>query len=720
MKEANFALPSVEETLRQFDVLLSSDVKQSTRKNPLGDLFAACQSAAKSLGLTGGATRGVVGPDTPLPDIAYALGMHAREVTLSGSWWEADHGSLITRKLESGEPVLIRSSRSGEVMEYSCEGYVTGFKPLTREIALGLEIQATALYAGLPDTPLHFKNILALVLRPYRYELWFYLLLTVVIASLTYVVPVASGLVVDHAVPHRNVTLLIAVVIAVVVCNLLMLSLRYTAELIVQRIEGAAGTDLQTAFLDRLFRMPMKFLSSYNKADLMRRFTAMEGARRSAFRMLVRTCMDLITFLVGLGALVYYYPVGALAVLGISALNLGAAFALGRMSRAAYEEGEAMTANVMTIVYELIANMLPIRMFAAQRRAFMRWRDNFVEMRRRQVRATRFGDAYSAFQQSLSLLTLCAVFSIVTYSTSTAAPGSIGEYVSFVSSVSIVTGSVASLASTVLAYFSLVTAVAMSLPLRMELPESVSGRKKLAESRGEIEMQGVDFKYADEQPLVFSNFSLHIKPGEYIGIVGPSGCGKSTLVRLLLGLLHPTNGKVFIDRNDLSNVNLDAVRKTFGVVLQEHRMFAGSILENIAAGRDLEAEKVLATLETISMANFVKALPMSIHTVIGESSSLFSGGQIQLMALARALAGEPRLLIFDEATSALDNVSIGKVGQVLDQLKITRIVFTHRLGTLKNCDRIVVLDRGTLAQEGTYEQLADADGPFKNMLHGKA
>jgi ABC-type bacteriocin/lantibiotic exporter with double-glycine peptidase domain len=242
----------------------------------------------------------------------------------------------------------------------------------------------------------------------------------------------------------------------------------------------------------------------------------------------------------------------------------------------------------------------------------------------------------------------------------------------------------------------------------------------MTDSRGEIELQDVDFKYGDDQLPVFSNFSLQVKAGEYIGIVGPSGCGKSTLVRLLLGLQAPTGGKVFIDRNDLSNVNLDEVRRSFGVVMQDVRLFAGSILENISAGRDLEIEQVLKTLETIGIAQFVKSLPMGLHTMIGDNSSLFSGGQTQLLGLARALVGAPKLLIFDEATSALDNVSVQRVGEVLDALSITRIVFTHRLGTLKNCNRILVLDRGVIAQEGTYEELANKNGPFRAMMHGKA
>jgi ABC-type bacteriocin/lantibiotic exporter with double-glycine peptidase domain len=279
---------------------------------------------------------------------------------------------------------------------------------------------------------------------------------------------------------------------------------------------------------------------------------------------------------------------------------------------------------------------------------------------------------------------------------------------------------VAGLCGAVMGYFGLRISVDMSATVRNEVPEPVSSRRRLGDSRGEIELQGVGFRYGDDQLPVFDNFTLKVQAGEYLGIVGPSGCGKSTLVRLLLGLQPPTSGKVLLDGNDLANVNMDEARRRFGVVLQDVRMFAGSILENISAGRDLEVDQVLKTLETIGMASFVKGLPMGVHTVIGESSSLFSGGQTQLMGLARALVGDPRLLIFDEATSALDNVSVKKVGEVLDGLAITRIVFTHRLGTLKHCDRIIVLERGAIAQEGTYEQLEQTPGPFKTLLYGKA
>jgi ABC-type bacteriocin/lantibiotic exporter with double-glycine peptidase domain len=121
----------------------------------------------------------------------------------------------------------------------------------------------------------------------------------------------------------------------------------------------------------------------------------------------------------------------------------------------------------------------------------------------------------------------------------------------------------------------------------------------------------------------------------------------------------------------------------------------------------------------VGLDTLIKSLPMGIHTMVGEGNSMFSGGQMQLMALARALSGEPKLLIFDEATSALDNMSVKKVSDAIDSLSMTRIVFTHRLGTLKNCNRIIVLDRGAIVQEGTYAELSEQPGPFHSMLNGK-
>lgn len=436
--------------------------------------------------------------------------------------------------------------------------------------------------------------------------------------------------------------------------------------------------------------------------------------------MLVTTSMDVVTLLIGLGTLTFYFPLGALAVAGVAVLSLLLAWWLGKLSFAAYTEGEAMTTNVLTVVYELVANMLPIRMFGAERRAFDRWRDNFVEMRRRTVRSARYANLYSAFQQASGLLTLGLVFAIVAYSVKPNDGATVGYYVAFVGSLSLVTGAVTSLASTLMAVFGLMPSVNMAVTILTAVPESVAARKRPQALTGEVELAGLSFRYSDESPWVLEDLSLVIRPGEFLGVVGSSGCGKSTLVRLLLGLLPPGKGQIYFDKNDLAAVDLDLLRQQCGVVLQDYRMFSGSILENIAAGRELEMDQVLAVLDTIGMGDFVKALPMGIHTIIGESTTAFSGGQVQLMALARALAGNPKLLIFDEATSALDSLSLKAVGDVIGKLPITRIMFTHRLGTLKDCDRIVVLDQGCVAQQGTFNELMQQSEFFKVLSNPEA
>ena len=410
---ASTELPSIDETLQLFDELLDTDVRVSTRAHPLGEDFAACQAAAKLVGLDGHVQRGSARPDGSLAEIAASLGLCVRHVGLGGHWWEQDHGVMVVREAASGRPVLVRSAGGRRPMACSGPGPLGRFRPLTQEVAQGLETQAIAVHPTLPDKALSFSDILRTAIRLYPGEVLVYLLMTLLIALLTYAVPVASQLVVDHAVPHRSGLLLVAVVAVVVGSNLMMLALRYTCELVAQRLEGGVGAHVQAGVLDRLFRMPMRFLNGFNTVDLMRRFTSLESARRSASRMVVTSLMDVGTIVVGLIVLTWYFPLGALAVACMSGLSLLVAYLIGKRSFAAYSEGEAMTANVTSVVHEIVANMWPIRTFGAQRRAFTRWRDNFIEMRRRSVHSSRYGALYSAFQQSASLLTLCVVFAIV-------------------------------------------------------------------------------------------------------------------------------------------------------------------------------------------------------------------------------------------------------------------------------------------------------------------
>ena len=216
---------------------------------------------------------------------------------------------------------------------------------------------------------------------------------------------------------------------------------------------------------------------------------------------------------------------------------------------------------------------------------------------------------------------------------------------------------------------------------------------------------------------IFQDLSLKISSGEYVGIVGKTGCGKSTLVRLLLGFEKPLKGAIYYNQIDINDVNLQSLRRKIGVVLQTSKLFTGSILSNLAiTNPQLTEEKAWELMEMVGLKQDIEEMPMGIYTHVTEGGGGLSGGQMQRILIARALASEPSLLIFDEATSALDNITQRVVIDSLDSLKCTKIVIAHRLSTIRNCDRILVLDKGEVVETGTYDELMAQQGYFSELV----
>ena len=212
------------------------------------------------------------------------------------------------------------------------------------------------------------------------------------------------------------------------------------------------------------------------------------------------------------------------------------------------------------------------------------------------------------------------------------------------------------------------------------------------------------------------NVDLHIRPGEYVAITGRSGCGKSTLLRLLLGFEQPLSGMIYYDGIGMDRLNIPELRRRMGVVLQDGGLISGSILDNIKAGnRDLTGEELDRILDEVGLKEDIKALQMGILTPISEEWSTISGGQKQRILIARAIAGDPDILLMDEATSSLDNISQRYVCESLEKHRVTRVVIAHRLSTVVNCDRIIVMDNGQIVEQGSYDELMAKKGLFYRL-----
>ena len=246
-----------------------------------------------------------------------------------------------------------------------------------------------------------------------------------------------------------------------------------------------------------------------------------------------------------------------------------------------------------------------------------------------------------------------------------------------------------------------------------------SGEENVFFQNGDITVENISFRYGNRF-LVLDNLSATIRQGENAAIVGPSGCGKTTITKLLLGFYTPEQGRICVNGQDISTMDLEVLRQNVAYVPQDVTMFSDTIRNNLLLGNDREISdvKIEAVLEATGCA-FVKELPFGLNTMLEENGSNISGGQRQRLAIARALLREPCILVLDEATSALDTVSERKLQEALKTFNpsMTVIMVAHRLNSIRNCDRILVLNHGTLVEEGTHVQLMEKAGLYATMYN---
>ncbi len=298
---------------------------------------------------------------------------------------------------------------------------------------------------------------------------------------------------------------------------------------------------------------------------------------------------------------------------------------------------------------------------------------------------------------------------------------STGEVVLFQSLFASINGSVLTLINV---YPSLMTGKeaidSLSEIMRAEDMEHEGGARIPADIEGRVDFEDVSYRYPDGEKDVIKDFTLHVRPGECIAFVGSSGSGKSTIINLLIGLLEPTQGDILIDGVSLNEISIQNYRHFISVVPQNSILFSGTIRENITYGLDRYSEEELQqAVEDADIPEFLPSLPDGLNTQVGEHGDKLSGGQKQRICIARALIRHPRILIMDEATSALDNVAEYHVQKAVGKLMkvCTTFIVAHRLSTIRNADRIVVMEEGKAVEMGTYDDLMALNGKFAELEH---
>jgi subfamily B ATP-binding cassette protein MsbA len=255
------------------------------------------------------------------------------------------------------------------------------------------------------------------------------------------------------------------------------------------------------------------------------------------------------------------------------------------------------------------------------------------------------------------------------------------------------------------------------LALLDDSPAEVGGPHAPERAQGAIELNDVSLRYRDDQASALDGLTLRIQPGEIVALVGPSGAGKSSLINLLPRFIEPSSGAITLDGVALPQWDVDTLRRQFAMVSQDVVLFNDSIAANIALGHTPDPARVQAALQGAHLAEFVAALPQGMHSLVGHNGSQLSGGQRQRLAIARALYKNAPILILDEATSALDSESERAVQAALDDLMRgrTTLVIAHRLSTIEHAHRIVVMDAGQVAEQGTHAELLAKGGLYARL-----
>ena len=646
--------------------------------------------------------------------LAFAIrpaGLMTREVELDGNWQSDAYGPMLGYMKDSRAMVALLP---GTLSGYYFRDPATGRKTrVTRETAKRFAREALCFYQplpmkklGIPDLLRHMKNSIS------RGDVILIALATLAVTLVGMLEPRIYSLITGSVLQNRNMNLMTGLAVFLLSSAFASQLINLVKNLLMQRINIKTSQAVEASVMMRILSLPVSFFRRYSSGEL--------SSRASSIRSLCSMILN-NTLSVGLGSLMSLLYISQIfsfapALVWPSILVILATITLS-MAAAVVQVGVTrkkmlLNAEENGMSYAMMNGIQKIRLSGSEKRMFARWGRLYARGARLEYNPPLFLKLNGVITTAISL-----AGTILLYYLAVKTGVKESQYYAFTAAYGRLMGAFTALAGIAVSVAAIRPVLEMAEPLLKAEPEVSAGKQQVEKVSGHIEMSHVSFRYEENTPYILNDLNLTVKAGEYVAIVGRTGCGKSTIVRLLLGFEKPEKGAVFYDRRDLNTLDPRSLRKHIGVVMQNGQLFQGDIFSNITiSAPQLTLDEAWEAAETAGIAQDIRDMPMGMQTIISEGQGGISGGQRQRLMIARAIAPKPKILIFDEATSALDNKTQKQISEALDRLNCTRIVVAHRLSTIRNCDRILVMDRGAIIEEGKYDELIAKGGYFADLV----
>lgn len=699
--------------------LLEIVVPKTAQAVPVGEggaLLEACKTVGAAAGIRirnpprWGADLGTA---NPLTAILAASRIRSRQVALRGEWWSEDAGPILAYRGAEKSPVaLIPKGR-----RYHLHDPVTGEQvPVDASIRDELEPFGYTFYRTLPDHELGIWELFRFGFEGLSWSFGSIALLATMAGLLGLFMPIATGFVFNSVIPSANPNQLFQVFVGLTVAVASGVAFELTRGFVVIRMEAKGGTSMQAALFDRLLKLPARFFRRFSIGDLVSRVGGIGQVQSMLSGTAVTAILGGLTASFNL-ALIFYYD-WRLALFGVVwvGLALSIVATLAWLAIRTQSDVQDHAGRLSGFVLQLINGIAKIRLAGAENRALAQWGHRYAAKVKLERKAAGIQAWVTVFNDLLPLLTSLVLFGGVGFLVSRG-HGMIetAAFIAFNAALGSFMAAAISTSNTLISLVQVVPLMHRARPILVEQPEVALDKPDPGAITGRIEGRHLDFRYDPDGPLILKDVSFETDPGDFVAFVGPSGSGKSTALRLLLGFEQPESGGVYYDGQELASVDVSAIRRQMGVVLQTSRLMSGDIFTNIVGSAPLTIDDAWEAAEMAGVADDIREMPMGMHTVVSEGGGTLSGGQRQRLLIARALATKPRVILFDEATSALDNRTQSIVSRSLENMHAARIVIAHRLSTIQKAKCIYVMVAGEVVETGDYDELMSRDGVFQKL-----